>query len=108
MQRFVDYYRDTDPRALEVFLSRQRQMTIAQKMNAVVQMSEMLWGLAECGARQMYPQAGDREIFLRTAARFHDRGTMMRVYSCQRIGGAFCAWRGTSDSGHRCVGGDEH
>jgi hypothetical protein len=80
MLRFADYYRDTDPRALEVFLSLQRQMTIAQKMAAVLQMNEMLWGLAECGVRRMYPQAGDREMFLRTAARFHDRGTMMRVY----------------------------
>jgi hypothetical protein len=80
MQRFVDYYRDTDPRALEVFLSLQRQMTIAQKITAVFQMNQMLWGLSECGARQMYPQSGDREIFLRTAARFHDRATMIRVY----------------------------
>ena len=80
MQRFIDYYRDTDPRALEVFLSLQRQMTIAQKITAVFQMNEMLWGLAECGIRQMFPHAEDREIFLRTASRFHDRGTMLRVY----------------------------
>jgi len=80
MQRFADYYRDTDPRALHVFLALQRQMTVAEKMTAVFQMNEMLWGLAECGVRQMYAQAGEREVFLRTAARFHDRTTMLRVY----------------------------
>ena len=80
MQHFADYYRDTDPGALDVFLSLQGRMTVAEKMTAVFQMSEMLWGLAECGVRRMYPRAGEREVFLRTAARFHDRGTMMMVY----------------------------
>jgi hypothetical protein len=80
MQRFTDYYRDTDPRALDVFLSLQRRMTVAEKMTAVFQMNEMLWGLAACGVRKMYPQAAEREVFLRTAARFHDPVTMMRVY----------------------------
>ena len=55
-------------------------MTVAEKMTAVFQMSEMLWRLAECGVRQMYPHAGERELFLRTAARFHDRSTMIRAY----------------------------
>jgi hypothetical protein len=40
----------------------------------------MLWRLAESSVRQQYPVAGDREVFLRTAARFHDRETMRRVY----------------------------
>jgi hypothetical protein len=79
-RRLADYYRDTDPRALEVFLSLQRQMTGAGKIAAVFQMNEMLWGLAECSVRQSYPQACDREVFLRTAARFLDRDIMMRVY----------------------------
>ena len=80
MQRFADYYRDTEPQALQVFLALQRQMTVTEKTTAIFQMSEMLWGLAECGVRQMYPHAGAREVFLRTAARFHDRATMLRAY----------------------------
>jgi hypothetical protein len=79
-RRLADYYRDTDPRALEVFLSLQRRMTVAEKVTAVFQMNEMVWGLAECGVRRMFPRAGEREVFLRTAARFHDRETMKRVY----------------------------
>ena len=80
MQRFVDYYRDTDPKALEVFLALQRKMTGPEKIAAVFQMNEMLWELAESSVRQQYAQAPDREVFLRTAARFHDRETMQRVY----------------------------
>jgi hypothetical protein len=80
MPRLADYYRDTDPKALEVFLALQRQMTGAEKIAAVFQMNEMLWRLAESSVRQQYPQASDREVFLRTAARFHDRDTMKRVY----------------------------
>ena len=80
MLRLADYYRDTDPKALEVFLSLQRQMTVPDKIAAVFQMNEMLWQLAQSSVRQQYPLAGDREVFLRTAARFHDSETMKRVY----------------------------
>jgi len=80
MAHLADYYRDTDPKALEVFLSLQRQMTGPEKIAAVFQMNEMLWNLAESGVRQQYPEACDREVFLRTAARFHDRESMKRVY----------------------------
>ena len=80
MARLADYYRDTDPKALEVFLSLQRQMTGPEKIAAVFQMNEMLWRLAESSVRQQYPQAQEREVFLRTAARFHGRETMQRAY----------------------------
>jgi len=80
MQRFIDYYRDTDAKALEVFLDLQRKMTGPEKIAAVFQMNEMLWELAESSVRQQYAEACDREVFLRTAARFHDRETMKRVY----------------------------
>ena len=78
--RLADCYRDTDPRALEVFLDLNRRMPDAEKIAAVFQMNEMLFRLAEDSVRREYPQAGTREIFLRTAARFHDRETMRRVY----------------------------
>jgi hypothetical protein len=75
-----DWFRDTDPRALEVFLDLQREMPVADKLQATFGMMEMLWNLAESGVRSMYPQAGEREVFLRTAARRLDRDTMIRVY----------------------------
>lgn len=74
------WFADTEPEALEVLLERQRQMTPAEKFAAVLRMSEMLLGLSEAGVRSRYPQADDREIFLRTAACHLDRETMLRVY----------------------------
>jgi len=65
--RLADYYRDTDPKALEVFLALQHKMTGPEKIAAVFQMNEMLWELAESSVRQQYPQARDREVFLRMA-----------------------------------------
>lgn len=79
MRRF-DFYSDTDPRALEVFLSLQRKMTPGLKVAAVFQMNDMLMRLSEAGVRQLYPAANEREVFLRAAARRLDRETMIRVY----------------------------
>ena len=50
-QRLADYYRDTDPRALEVFLSLHRSMSEEDKIAAVFQMNEMLRTLALIEAR---------------------------------------------------------
>ena len=75
-----DWFRDTDPRALEVFLDLQRKMPISEKLRCTLGMMEMLWNLSETGVRRMYPDADEREVFLRTAARRLDRETMIRVY----------------------------
>ena len=75
-----DWFRDTDPRALEVFLDLQRKMTVSDKVQAIFGSMETLWNLSEAGVRSLYPQADDGEIFLRTAARRLDRETMIRVY----------------------------
>jgi hypothetical protein len=37
-------------------------------------------GLQQASVRQMYPEADDREVFLRVAARRLDPETMLRVY----------------------------
>ena len=75
-----DWFRDTDPRALEVFLDLQRKMNVSQKFQTIFSLMAMLWNLSEAGVRNMYPEADDREVFLRTAARRLDRDTMIRVY----------------------------
>lgn len=80
-----DWYRDTDPRALKVFLDLQRKMTASEKLQAVFDLTEMLMRLAEEGVRSLYPEADDREVFLRAAARRLDRETMIRVYSWDPI-----------------------
>lgn len=79
-----DWYSDTDPKALKVFLDVQRSMTPAQKIQSVFELNRLLRGLAEARERELHPQANDREIFLRVVARRLDRETMKRVYGwCQ-------------------------
>jgi hypothetical protein len=80
MPRPHDWYPDTDPKALEVFIDLQRKMTPAEKIEAVFQSNELVWRMAEARERQLHPHAEEREIFLRLAARHLDRETMMRVY----------------------------
>jgi hypothetical protein len=75
-----EWYSDTDPKALGVFLARQRSMTSAEKIQAVFQQNELLRSMAEARERQLHPQASDREIFLRVVAHRLDRETMLRVY----------------------------
>jgi hypothetical protein len=75
-----DWYSDTDPKALEVFLECQRKMSPAEKIAAVFQMNEFLRAMAESVERQRHPNADDREIFFRVAAHHLDRDTMLRVY----------------------------
>jgi hypothetical protein len=75
-----EWYSDTDAKAFEVFLSLQRSMTPAEKIQAVFEQNELLRSTAEARERQLHPQASDREIFLRVTAHRLDRETMLRVY----------------------------
>jgi hypothetical protein len=75
-----DWYSDTDPKALKVFIDLQRKMSPEQKTAGVFQMNEMLRRTTEAHERQLHPEASDREIFLRVASHHLDRETMIRVY----------------------------
>lgn len=55
-------------------------MPVARKVAAVFESSALLLRLAEAGVRQLYPEAEEREVFLRMAARRLDRETMIRAY----------------------------
>ena len=75
-----DWYSDTDPRALEVFLQLQREMSPDRKIAAVFQMTELLLRLSEEKERRQNPSAEEREIFLRAATRRLGREMMIRAY----------------------------
>ena len=74
------WYEDTDPKALAVFIELHRKMTPAERVARVFEMAAFQEGLQRSSVRSMYPQAGEREVFLRVAARRLDRETMIRVY----------------------------
>ena len=74
------WYEDTDPEALEVFLELHRRMTPSERVARVFELTAFQESLQRASVRRMYPEADEREIFLRVAARRLDRETMIRVY----------------------------
>lgn len=75
-----DFFSDTDPKALEVFLDIHRKMPVGRKIKMVFEMTEMVLAAAKAGVRLQYPDADEREVFLRATARRLDRETMIRAY----------------------------
>jgi len=75
-----DALTDTDPRAAALLLALQRRMPPQDKVRAAFELSDMLLRLSEAGVRLVYPDASDREVFLRAAARRLGRETVARVY----------------------------
>ena len=74
------WYEDTDPKALEVFIELHRKMPPGEKVAQIFEMAEFSEGLQRGSVRSMYPDADEREVFLRVAARRLDRETMIKVY----------------------------
>lgn len=71
---------DTTPEAWERFLELQRRMTLSQKLELTLQLSADLFSRIRAGVKLQYPNASEREVFLRTAARHLDRETMINAY----------------------------
>ena len=74
------WYEDTDPKALEVFLQLHRDMTTGERVTRVFELTAFQESLQWASVRAMYPDASEREVFLRVAARRLDRATMIQVY----------------------------
>ena len=74
------WYEDTTPEALEVFIELHRKMPPGEKVAQIFEMAEFSEGLQRWSVRSMYPDADEREVFLRVAARRLDREIMIKVY----------------------------
>ena len=59
--------RDTSPEAWQVFIELQRQMSPSEKLRRTLDYSDSMRRATAAGLRQRYPQASEREIFLRLA-----------------------------------------
>ena len=71
---------DTDPRAMEVLIDLHRKLSAGEKVLRVLDASSMVMTMQKAGIRTMYPQASEREVFLRMASRHLDRNLMIRAY----------------------------
>jgi hypothetical protein len=78
--RHPEEFRDTDPQALEVWLDLQRKMPAGEKLAAVLNASQFVLQMYEMGVRRLYPEADDREVLLRVAARHLPRELMIAAY----------------------------
>jgi len=77
----VDFVRDTSAAALAVFHEIQRKRPIGQKLVDVFDLSEGLFETVKAGIRLRYPEADEREVFLRAVAGRVPRELMIRAYN---------------------------
>ena len=71
---------DTSPEAWKVLLDLLRKMPPEEKLQRALEWSEMIRLAGESGLRQAYPQASDREIFLRSARLRLGAELFFRIY----------------------------
>jgi hypothetical protein len=71
---------DTSPEAWRILLDIYRQMTLEEKLQRTFEMSTFLRSVVEAGIRADYPQASEREIFLRLAQRTLGNDLFEKVY----------------------------
>ena len=72
---------DTSPEALKVFYEIQRRHSGGQKLADAFDLSEGLFEMAKRGVRMRYPDAPEREVFLRAVATRLPRELMIRAYA---------------------------
>jgi hypothetical protein len=58
---------DTSPEAWALVVALQRNMSPSQRLQCALDWSEVVRGFFEAGLRRRYPQADERELFLRAA-----------------------------------------
>jgi hypothetical protein len=75
-----DEFTDTDPRAMDVWLRLLRQKTPGERMTIAFDLTDFALRMAESGVRANYPEASEREIFLRCAALRLPRHLMIAAY----------------------------
>jgi len=73
-------FTDTDPRALEIWLGILRAKNPGERIAIAFELTDLALRMAESGVRARYPEASEREIFLRTAALRLPRELMIRAY----------------------------
>jgi hypothetical protein len=71
---------DTDPKAFQALIEIRRNMTFDERFRQFLEMTEMLLRGYEDRVRREYPQASEREVFLRAAALRLGNETVRRVY----------------------------
>jgi hypothetical protein len=80
MAQYPPEFSDTDPRVMQVWLDVLRQKTPGERILMVFELCDFAIRMSEAGVRARYPEASDREVFLRAAALRVPRDLMIRAY----------------------------
>ena len=80
MAEHPEEFADTDPRVMQVWMDLLRRKTPGERIAMAFELSDFAVRVAESGVRARYPEASDREIFLRSAALRLSRDLMIRAY----------------------------
>jgi hypothetical protein len=73
-------FTDTSPEAMEVWIKILRSKAPGERMAMALAMTEFAIRVSESGVRARYPDASEREGFLRAAALRIPRDLMIRAY----------------------------
>jgi len=76
----ADWYRDTDDKTLEVWAAMLRAKRPEEKLAQVLALCEFGNRLQIMGIRQLFPEADEREVFLRAAERRLGSELTRKVY----------------------------
>ena len=76
----MEDFTDTDPRVMKVWLDMLRAKTPGERILMAFELSDFAVRASESGVRARYPEASEREIFLRSAALRLPRDLMIRAY----------------------------
>lgn len=76
----LDFVRDADPRALEVYFEIQRRRLPGQKLKDAFDLSEGPFDAVQAGIRLRHPAASAREVFPRAFATRLSRELMIHAY----------------------------
>jgi hypothetical protein len=79
-QQPFPWFEDTDPKALAALIECQRRMTAGEKLARVFALNARLRSAIEANVRQQYPNASEREVFLRATARRIGNDLTRRTY----------------------------
>ena len=75
-----EWFADTSPDALEVYIGVHQAMTPGQRLSRVFELGQFQHSLQVSNVKSSYPDADEQEIFFRVAARKLGRELMIEVY----------------------------
>ena len=71
---------DTSPEAWRILVELYRNMSPKQRLERALELSDFLRSFCESGIRSQYPQASEREVFLRLTERTLGPDLFRKVY----------------------------